>query len=152
MKKVLLIIAVLFLVAGCGAKEKTLTCELSSNDVVNGYSVISTYKVYYTGKEVDKVSTIEEVTSDLETVLDYFEELTDDTYSKMNENYGGYTYDIDRDTNKVTTTVDIDYNKLDMDAFVKDQPTLEPFVTKNGKLKIEGLKQTYESMGAKCNS
>ena len=42
MKKYLLLLPVFLLaVTGCGTKKGTISCTLSSNDVINGYSVIT---------------------------------------------------------------------------------------------------------------
>lgn len=138
----------LLCVTGCGKEEK-LTCTLSSKDVANGYSVESTYNVNAKGGYVESVDTIEEVTSESKETLNAFETQLNSTYSKMNETYGGYDINISINGNKLTSKVTINYNKMNMDQFVADQPALKSYV-ENGKLKLEGVKTMYESLGATC--
>lgn len=70
-------------------------------------------------------------------------------YGKTNETYGGYTYNIENKDGKVVAKVTIDYNKMDLDQYVKDQPSLKTFV-KDGKMQLDGVKTLYETMGATC--
>ncbi len=150
MKKfVFLIPAFLLCLTGCGAKTGTITCTLSQNDVVNGYKLESEYKINYKGDTVENVETVETVTTDSKELLDSFETSLNDTYSKTNETYGGYTYKVTKESDKVTSKVKIDYSKMDIEKFVKDQPALKTYV-KNNKLLKNGIKSLYESMGATC--
>lgn len=150
MKKfILLIPAMLICLSGCGAEEGTTKCTLSSKDVVNNYSLESEYIINYKGDLVENVETTETVISDDDEILDTFKTTLNDTYSKMNETYGGYTYDVTKEDGKVISKVTIDYNKMNVEQFVKDQPTLKSYIEDN-KLKAEGLKELYETMGATC--
>lgn len=150
MKKVLVLLPIMLLcLTGCGEKSGTIKCELSTKDVVNGYEVTAEYNIYYTGDLVDSVKTTEVVTSTDEDILSQFEDTLNDTYSVYNDTYGGYTYKVDRTDGKVTSNVTIDYEKMDLEQFVEDQPTLKSFV-KDNKLLVEGLKASYEEMGATC--
>ncbi len=150
MKKFFVLIPILMLcLTGCGSNSGTLKCTLESKDAVNDYSLSSTYTVNYKKGLVESVDTVEEVSSDSEDVLDTFEDTLNETYSKMNDTYGGYDYKVTKSDGKVTSKVTIDYNKMDLDQFTKDQPALKNYI-KDGKLKIEGLKSMYESMGATC--
>lgn len=150
MKKVILLgLAILLCLTGCGNKEESLKCTLSSKDVVNGYSIESTYNINAKNDLVESVDTVEEVTSDSKEVLKTFETQLNDTYKKMNETYGGYEYSISIDGDKLTSKVTIDYNKMNIDQFIKDQPTLKSYVEK-GKLKLDGIKSMYEALGATC--
>ena len=60
MKKGLALLSLLVLLTGCGneekndvtpevPKQKTMHCESSTRDVVNGYETSSEYTIYYTG-------------------------------------------------------------------------------------------------------
>jgi len=111
MKKILGIglaaVCVLGLATGCGASEeqKTMTCTLERKDVTNGYELASTYKVYYTGKAVDKVETVETVTSDDDEILETFKTTLNTTYDSMNKAYGGYTFNVTKKDKEVKFTV-----------------------------------------------
>lgn len=144
-----LAIGILFLLSGCGAKEKTIECTLSSNDKINGYQLNSTYTIYAKGDSVEKVVTKEEVTSDSEEILNYFESTLKTTYEAADKAYGGYQYSVDKKDNKVVSDVTIDYNKMNVKQYVTDVPALKNYV-KNDKLTVEGLTSLYEGMGATC--
>lgn len=153
MKKLIFVIPFIVLcLVGCNdnAKTGTITCTLSSNDVVNGYQLQSTYKINYVGNYVNSVDTEEIVTSDSNDILNYFETTLNDTYKKTNEAYGGYNYNVVKEDGKVTSTVTIDYNNMNLNQFVIDQPTLKSYVD-DGKLLVNGIKSMYETMGAICN-
>ena len=57
-------------------------CEVSTRDVVNGYVTASDYTIYYTDDYVDKVETVETVTSESEEFLDTMEEYVNTTYEQ----------------------------------------------------------------------
>ena len=153
MKKSLFVVGVAMMslvLTGCGSKEqKTMTCTVETKDPSNKYVVTGTYKIYYTGDLVDKVTTEEVVSSDDTTVRSTFEETLKSTYEDLNSSYGGYTYTVTNKDNKVTADVTIDYDKMDLSKFVSDNPTMKSFV-KNDKLLLSGLKTTYEATGATC--
>ena len=151
MKKILLLIPTIFLcMVGCGTvKSGVITCTLTRNDVINNYKLESTYNINYLGETVEYVETKEVVTSDSSDVLDYFEETLNDTYSKMNEAYGGYDYEITNDNGVVISTVRINYNSMDVKQLSQDEPTLKPYIS-NNKLLTKGIQSMYEQMGAAC--
>ena len=151
MKKLALLVPVLLLsLTGCGTTQTgTINCTLSTNDVINGYKLESSYKINYTGDYVDNVETLEEVTSESEVLLDTFETTLNDTYSATNQAYGGYTYTVTNESGKVTSKVTIDYSEMNIDKYVKDQPVLKSYV-EDGKMLVDGVKAIYESMGATC--
>lgn len=154
MKKIamgfLMLISV-FLVSGCTKSEsKVLNCTLHNNDVVNNYELNSEYEVTYKDNVVSKVKSTETVTSDDSEVLDYFEEYLDTTYSAMNENYGGYVYTVDRESDKVIANTTIDYSVLDLDQLADDQPTLKDALNSDGKITLDGIKDLYDSLGITC--
>ncbi len=151
MKKGILVLPILMLgLTGCGSeKAEKITCTNSTNDVVSGYSTESKYIINYKGKNVDSVETVETVSSDNDEVLSAVETQLNEMYNKTNETYGGYTIKIEKGDGKVTANVTIDYNKMDLDQYVKDQPSLKNFV-KDGKMQLDGVKAIYETMGATC--
>lgn len=153
MKKIIFLIPILVLcLTGCNGKNEEagiVTCALSTNDIVNGYKLESTYKLNYSGKYAISTETEEVVISDSKEVLDYFEKTLNDTYSKLNEAYGGYTYKITKKDDKITSIVKIDYSKMNMEKFVNDQPAYKSF-TNDNKLLAEGVKSIYENLGATC--
>lgn len=157
MKKILSIVMVSIVVltlTGCakgnskGETKLVKTCTMTVTD--SDYEIESEYKVYGSGKTVDSVVTVETVISDDDDILDYLEEYSDTTYSNMNKTYGGYTFNIDRQDNKLITTTTIDYNTMDMNKFVSDNSAMKKFVNSDNKLLIDGIVSLYKSMGATC--
>lgn len=148
MKKILIVLAVVFLaLTGCGKKPATIKCTLSND--LGYYKVESTYNINYTGKTVDSVETVEKAISDNSTILDTLEKTLKESYETANKKYGGYTIDIKKGENEVVFTVKIDYNKMDVEQFAKDEPALKAYVD-GKKLTVEGLKAIYTAMGATC--
>lgn len=162
MKKViksLLALSLIVLLVGCGekketkeeVKDKTYKCTLSSNDIVNGFKVESVYEIYATGDVVKKVKTEEKVTSDDETILDTFENTLNTTYEAADKNYGGYDYSVTRNDNEVLSITTIDYTKMNLKQYIKDNSALSQYVNDNNELTAEGIKSLYTSMGATCD-
>mgnify|MGYP001861457807 FL=1 len=164
MKKGLLLLLLLLtlsvLLTGCGeeskndvnpetSKQETMHCESSIRDVVNGYETTSKFTIYYTGDYVDKVETVETVTSESEEFLDNMEEYINSTYDAMNSTYGGYSYEVIREDGSIVSNVVIDYSKMDLEQYITDQPTMSNYV-ENDKLLVEGIVDIYEEAGATC--
>ena len=151
MKKLVLLMMPMLLLCLTGCSEETgqVVCTLSSKDAINEYELVSEYKINYKGDFVESVETTETVTSESEDILNTFESTLNETYKKMNDVYGGYTYEVTKEKGKVVSNVEIDYNTMDVEQLVKDQPTFKSYVEDN-KLSVEGLKTIYESTGATC--
>lgn len=152
MKKFIFILPVfLICLTGCGTETGSIECILSTDDVINGYQLNSTYKINYKGDFAESVETTEIVTSDSTDTLDYFENYLNTTYQTFDDTYGGYTYKVTKEDGKVTSDVTIDYNEMDIEQYVEDQPSLKTYVEDNKILK-DGLISIYEDMGATCNN
>ncbi len=160
MKKGLLLMSLLVLLTGCGEetknevtpeepKQATMHCESSTRDVVNGYETTSEYTIYYTGDYVERVETVETVTSESEEFLDNMEEYVNSTYEATNNAYGGYTYEVIREDGSVVANVTIDYTKMNLEQYVTDQPTMDDYI-EDGKFLVEGIVDIYEQAGATC--
>ena len=151
MKKVFLVLVSLLVFTGCGKEEKmgVINCTYNTKDVVNGYEVSAEYKINYKGDFVESVETTEIYTSKSSDIIEYFEEYLNNTYKQMDKAYGGYTYEITKSKDKVISEVKIDYNKIDLEQFIEDQPTLKNF-SKDNKLTVAGIRSIYELMGATC--
>ena len=154
MKKIFLAFSfVILLCTGCGTssnEQKIMNCDLKSTNSVQGYTLTSKYTVYYTGDTVDSVETKEEVKSDEESILDYFEKTLNNTYTTANENYGGYDNNITRSDNTLTSVTKIDYNKMDMKKYVDDNTAVKSYVNSDYKFTLDGIKSIYELSGAIC--
>ncbi len=152
MKKIIssLFLILVFSLTGCGNKEATIECNLNSKDPSNNYELKTDYTIHAKGDIVEYVETTETIISDKESVLNYFKEYVESTYKSMNDSYGGYDNKVTVDGNKLVSTTKIDYTKMDMEKFIKDNTAMKSYVNKNNQLKVEGVKKIYEQLGAVC--
>lgn len=157
---VLLLLCMITLVTGCnsnkvkdltgGSKEKITKCSLYKKDVTSNYEINSTYTVYSKNKIAYKVETIEKVTSDSAEVLNSFETSLNNSYSQLNNAYGGYKYEITKKNNELVSNVLIDYSKVNLEQLANDQPTMKNVMDDNYNILLDGLLGTYKSIGATC--
>ena len=133
--KILFISLFVILISGCGKsnKEVVSTCTLSSDQYSNGYTLSSNYEIHSKDGLVNSVTTKETVESDNEQVRSYFKKTLEDSYNTANESYGGYTYNVTEDGNKVISDVTIDYSKMNLDKFVNDNSQMKSYI-KNNKI------------------
>lgn len=150
--KILFISLFVILISGCGKsnKEVVSTCTLSSNQSSNGYKISSNYEIHSKDGLVNSVTTKETVESDNEQVRFYFKKTLEDSYNTANESYGGYTYNVTEDGNKVISDVTIDYSKMNLEKFVNDNSQMKSYI-KNNRISLDGMKKIYEALGATCN-
>lgn len=149
----------IFLVVGCSNKENDIidnkqeiihcTINLDKEDTKANYTIESTYDIY--GNDiVDKIISHEVVTSDDQKTLSYFEDYLNSTYESFNDKYSGYSYNIKIKDKQVISDVTIDYNSMNMDSYVIDNPEMLTYVNDNKKLTMESAKKIYESMTGIC--
>lgn len=138
------------LLTGCLGKNKVTKCTLNSDQSASGYKIKSEYNMYTSGDIVTKVVTTETVESKNNTILAYFEKQLKTQYKTNNDKYGGYTYKITNKDGKVVSEVTIDYSKMNLNKFVKDNPAMKSYVNKSNKLTTKGVKSMYQSLGATC--
>lgn len=136
------------ILSGCGAKAKTIECNLSQKNA--SYEIKSTYKIYATGDVVDKVETVETATSQQSTILDTLEQSLNTQYENQQKLYGGYDFKVTKSDSKVESKVTIDYSKVNMDQMTKDNTALKSFVNKKNRLTVDGAISIYEALGAVC--
>lgn len=159
--RLLIIIIPIFVITGCGFKNtQTVSkstesklikvCTLNTADVENGYVLDAEYSIYGSDNEVNKVITLETVTSDNETLLNQIKNNLNNTNSTMNQKYGGYTSEITKDNGKLVSKTTTDYDVINMKKFIKDNTALKGYLNSNNKFTIDGITTLYESMGAIC--
>lgn len=153
MKKSIKLISLLsiLLLCGCGNKEVLVTkCTSSQNNSQANYNLKSEYTVYSQKGVVNKVESVETVTSDSESILDYFEKYLNSTYEQINKTYGGYTNKVVKNDDQVISKTTIDYKVMDMAKYVEDNSAMKNYVNNKNELTLEGIKSAYQSMGATC--
>lgn len=155
MKKVISILSVflvVLMVSGCGEEQKefTRTCTMTQNDVTQGYKLESIYTIYGKGDVVNKVTSVETVTSDSNDILNYFETNLKSTYDQYNQTYGGYTNNVVNKDGKVVSETTIDYTTMNLTKYVQDNSVMKNFVNDDNQLLVEGLITIYQQTGAIC--
>ncbi len=141
-------ILVVLLICGCG-KEKYITCTNNIDNTQGNYKLNATYKIYYNKSYVTKIEKDEKYTSNDKSVLDYFEESNDLTYSNSNDLYGGFTYNIKRNKEYVSINTVIDFNIADIKKMVREGYLDKNYVVSN-RFTTSGAKKYYEAIGATC--
>lgn len=151
--KVLSLLLVLLLLAGCKGKENdaknTVVCKLTSADPAGSYKLERTDTITKDKEAVSKIEIKEVYTSDSEETLKYLKTILEQTYDTHNEVYGGYTNQITNENGVVTSTTKIDYTKIKLDKYIADYG-FENYKTEDGKLKVEGMVNYLEQMNATC--
>lgn len=131
---------------GCNG-EKKMTCRrtmVSGNDVVT-----ATYNVWYQGEIVSKIKSIESLTSSNESTLEDYREKMSTLYSP----YSGidyYNYNINQKGNQVSVTLDVNYEKVDVEKLISIDPNNESFFHE-GKVYLSTLLDLYENVGVICD-
>lgn len=136
--------------AGCGEKKqeaKTIECTLDQE--LSTYQIKATYKIHAKGDTVEKVEVTETSTAKEAEILDQLERTLKLQYDNLNNSYGGYTYNVTKGENQISTSVTIDYSKFDSKKFADDRTGLNEYM-KDGKLTVAGVQRIYEMNGATC--
>lgn len=150
MKKMIGISIILFMTAliftGCNG-EKEMICHRT---MVSGSDVVTaTYNVWYKGEIVSKIKSVESLTSTNESTLE-------DYRSKMSTLYAPYlgidyyNYNIDNTENQVSVTLDVDYEKVNVEELISIDSNNESFFH-DGKVYLSTLLDLYENVGVVCD-
>lgn len=145
----ILIIALMFIITGCG-KDKYKICKLDLNNKSDNYILDATYKVYYSKGYVTKVEKSEIYESDDEDILKYFNDSKSIEYKNLNELYQGYSYDIKLLDGSINIASKVDMSTLDINKMVKDG-FIDKGYTSNGRITLNGIKYVYTSKGFNCD-
>ena len=128
--------------------NKETKIECSKKTLTDEYTLTSKYKVYYKNKEVYKILIEEEIEASTSTKLDEITKNIDETYKNYQKEIGSYEYTITKNKNKAITKIIMDYNKMDMEAYIKYNP--EAKLNNNKRYNIDDLKEMYEERGIIC--
>ena len=119
MKKVFLLLIVILL-SGC-SKENYFTCKIDLENKIQEYQLNAVYKVYYKNSFVTKIEKKEIYTTDNEETYNYFNEYKNLEYTNLNNLYGGTTYTISLEGNKVILDATINMNFVEIKQMIKDR-------------------------------
>lgn len=140
------VVSVIFL-TGCGNDGvQTMTCTRTMNQ--NGIKTGLKYTVLYQGDYVTRVKSVETIETDSSEVLDAYQEQIESIYSPYKD-IDYYEYDVSIEDNKLTSTVDINYEKIDTDKLLEIDSANGQLI-KDGKIKLSDIKSVYEAVGAVC--
>ena len=149
MKKILgvgLLVSV-FLLTGCGKNTvKTMVCDSTAKQ--GNIDMVLHYEVTYSGDYVKTVNTKEQLTSSSTATLEGYKKQIETLYKNF-DGIDHYSYNIDLKDNTLTSTVSIDYEKVDIDKILAVDSSTEQLI-KNGKININDIKEVYEQVGATC--
>ena len=149
MKKIIILgVALLILVTGCGTEqEQKMICTRTSN--INGVKIDLRYEVTYQGNNVNKVESTEKVESDSKETLNTYKEAVENLYSNF-DNIENYKYNVIIEGYTLTSTVNIDYTKIDINELLEIDSSVQQLLNDNKKVDLDKITQVYESAGAVC--
>ena len=150
MKKIIVVTLTFFIAiimtAGC-SNEKKLVCHRtmsSDNDIVT-----ATYNVWYKGDIVTKIKSVESLASTNKETLDDYQSKMTTLYSPyLGIDY--YNYNIVREEKKVTVTLDVNYDKVNIEKLLAVDPNNDSFFH-DGKVYLNTLLDLYDNVGVICN-
>ena len=148
-KYLLLVLLMIFLITGCQSEEtsKTMVCSRTINQ--DAISMDLKYTVTYKGKYVEKVESIEKITTDDTTVLDTYKQAVETTYQPYSK-IDNYSYDVKVDGNTLISTVMADYTKIDYKKMLEVDTANQQIFTDDGKVKLETIESFYTKLGTNC--
>lgn len=146
--KIFGVIFILILITGCGKSNgvKTMSCTRTMDQ--NGIKTSLIYTVTYSNDIVKKVKSEESVETDSSDILSTYKEQIESLYSPYKD-VKYYTYNVSIEGNKLISSVDIDYEKIDTDKLLEIDSSNGQLI-KDGKIKIDDIKSVYETIGATC--
>ena len=138
---------VVFLVTGCSSsEEKTMTCTRTMNQ--SGMKTNLNYKVTYSCDYVNRVQSEESIETSDTTTLNTYKEQIEKIYTPYKD-IKYYTYNVTIDGNKLVSTVDINYAKIDTKKLIEIDSANSQLIN-DGKVKLSSVKSLYEQLGATC--
>ena len=143
------IIPIIFLVTGCTSLkniEKSMTCSRSMNH--NDMRTNLNYKVFYKNNYVTRVKSEESIETSSTSTLNTYKEQIEKIYSPYKD-VKFYQYNVTINDNKLVSTVDINYEKIDTKKLIEIDSANSQLI-KNGKVKLSDVRSLYEQLGATC--
>ena len=139
-------IVILFMLYLIFNKEEYITCNKKSMN--KDYTLLTNYKIYYKNKEVYKIEIEENVEAKTANILNQIMQNIENSYKSYKEAIGSYDYEKTKEKTKGKTTVIINYDEIDMEAYLKYNPDAN--LNENKRYNIDDLKKLYEEGGATC--
>ena len=139
----------ILLLSGCGQSNelKTLHCTLGVT-VQEGTRIDTDYQVTYQKDNVTLIETVEKVVSNNDEYLELMKGMVESTYSPYKD-VKYYDYDVKLDGDTLTSKTVINYEKIDTNSLIQINSAIGN-ILKDGKLKVDDIKEMYEKLGATC--
>ncbi len=137
---------IVFSVTGCSNEKESMTCTRTLNQ--NNIKTTLKYNIEYQNDYVERVKSIETVETDNNDILKTYKSQIESIYSPYKD-IDYYKYNVEIKDNKLTSTVDINYKKIDTDKLLEIDSANGQLI-KNGKIKVDDIKSVYENLGAIC--
>lgn len=147
--KFLLLLLVVIILSGCTSKLDIAECNFESKQ--SDYNIKSKYTIYYRDNIVEKIDIDEVISSSSKDKLNGFNKSYKKQYDSNKTMYGGYTYNIKKNKNKLELSASIDYTILDMKKFVSNNPAIKKYLNRDNKLSLDGAIKMYQASGSKCS-
>lgn len=131
-------------------KSKVITCTQTSDQPNLGYKTETTIEISYDGNHAKSIKSIKKIeATDKEKLTEQINSYASQ-YDLNNASYGGHTNSLNTiDDTHATFVGEINYEKVDMQKFIKDNPAMGQY-TEGAKLTKDGAKRMYEASGATC--
>ena len=143
-------IMAIILVTIISNQNKTFSCTQTSDQPNLGYKTETTIKIFYNDNQTKRVKSTKNIETNNKEKLDELVDNYTSQYDLNNTNYGGYSKTSSKTDDMHATFIgEIDYEKVDMQKFIEDNPAIKQY-TDNGKLTKDGTKRMYEASGFIC--
>lgn len=144
------LLVILFIIFMCGCQNKNyIECNIDLNNNVDNYKLTGAYKIFYDDIYVTKIEKEEIYQSDSSEVLNYFEDYKKIDTNYLNDIYGGYSLNLEKEENKIKVKTEINMSEVNINRMLKNGYIDKDYTISN-KLTVSGLKKIYKSKGVKC--
>ena len=143
-------VIMLLLVTGCGNDKDMLSMTCTRAMDQNGIKTSLKYNVKYKDKYVSRIKMTETIETDSTDILNTYKEQLESLYDPYKE-VKYYDYNVNINGNKLTSTTDINYEKVDTDKLIEIDASNGQII-KDGKIRVDDIKSVYESLGATCKN
>ena len=141
---------ILVTIIAINSSNKPLICTQTSDQPNLGYKTETTIELFYDGNLAKRVKSTKNIETKDKEKLDGLIGNYASQYDLNNASYGGYSKSSSKsDDTHATFVGEINYEKVDMQKFIKDNPAMGQY-TEGAKLTKDGAKRMYEAAGATC--
>ena len=145
---IILVAVIVIILVSVKSKSGTMICTYTNKNTV--YSIHTEYQINYKNNVVTKLKTIETIESNDSKMLEEYKVSLEAIYSNYNK-LKYYDNNVVIKNNKLTSTTNINYDKLDLEEWTKIDSNNKQLLV-DDKVNYEKVKNIYIENGAKCKS